>query len=316
MRVLDLAEKVLLETKELMTSKMIYYYAVNNHKTLVEQTFNGNTPWYTLGAALYTNVKRQDSVFVSYKFDTAATRFGLKSIEYGDIDSTKDKNHDNNNNSNWDEIDLHKYLVSFMSIKDCYLKTINANCSHNKVKDKNTWLHPDLIGVKFFKQIYDEKTISLMKSNNELAYELYSFEMKKTIDLSTLNDKFFQAASNSSWANYGYIVAKDIDEENQDLIEKLEKLNRIFGIGVIKINPKTFSESKILFEAIKREIDYNSINDLISLDNQDINAFFDEIVALCSDLRTRIVSDVFDEPFDSDTDGEKIAKEKGIIDNQ
>ena len=313
MKVLKLAEKILSETQELMTASMIYEYAKDNYKDIVEQSFNGSTPVHTLGARLYTNVKRQDSVFVSYKFDTTATRFGLKSIDYGVIGINNYKEEDNSHKSSWNEIDLHKFLVSFLDMKDCYLKTINANSSHNKIKDQNTWLHPDLIGVKFFKEIYDKRTIDLMKANNELVYELYSFEIKKAIDLPTLNDKFFQAASNSSWANYGYIVAKEVDEDNPDLIEKLEKLNRIFGIGVIKINPKTYSESKILFEAIKREIDYNSINDLVSLGNQDINAFFDEIVALCSDLRTHIVSDIFDKPFDTDIDGEKFALSKHMI---
>ena len=40
------------------------------------------------------------------------------------------------------------------------------------------------------------------------------------------------ALSNSSWANYGYLVTFEI---NEDLDEEMKLLNNAFGIGIILI---------------------------------------------------------------------------------
>lgn len=156
--------------------------------------------------------------------------------------------------------------------------------------------------------------MNLLKNNNETRFDLYAFEMKKEITLSKLNEYYSEAASNSSWANYGYLVAKDINEDDPHLMDKLEIYNRTFGIGVIKLNVKTYSESKILFEARKKQlIDYAFIDDLINLENDDINKFFNEVNAVCNDERPSVLSDKFDEPFESDVEGEKYALSKHMI---
>ena len=155
--------------------------------------------------------------------------------------------------------------------------------------------------------------MKLLNVNNKEKFELYSFEIKRSIDLANANVEFFQAASNSSWANYGYLVAKDIDEEDDDLKEKLTRLNRTFGIGVIKLNVQSYSESKVLYEAQKNEIDYETIDKLIELNNDRINVFFKEILAICEDGRTEVLSSIFDDVFESDVEGETYAKSKNMI---
>lgn len=310
-KALELAKLVLNENDVPMSAKRIYEYAVQNHADIVNQTFSGATPIDTLSSNLYVDAKRQDSLFVKYKEGTSAVRFGLKNKSYGSLTPVESEITTNNfSNCNYKEIDLHRFLVSFMD--DCYCKTINANKSENKTKDKNTWIHPDIVGVKFMKEFYEKTTINLMKINNENPFELYSFELKQSINLSNVNDEFLQAATNSSWANYGYLVAKDIDDEG-DLKEKLTRLNRTFGIGVIKLNVKTYSKSKILYPAQNKEIDYEFIDNLIQLKNKDIDEFFNEVMAICSDVRTKVVSNVFDKPFDSDIEGEEFAKSKNMI---
>lgn len=57
----------------------------------------------------------------------------------------------------------------------------------------------------------------------------------------------FQALSNSSWANYGYLVVFDI---NEDVMEEMERLNRSFGIGIIKLSPYS-DDTTELFSARK-----------------------------------------------------------------
>ena len=100
---------------------------------------------------------------------------------------------------------------------------------------------------------------------------------------------------------------------SEDLKEKLTRLNRTFGIGVIKLNVQSYSESKILYEAQKNEIDYETLDKLIDLNNDGINDFFKEILAICGDGRTEVVSSTFDDTFESDVDGENFAKKKNMI---
>lgn len=68
--------------------------------------------------------------------------------------------------------------------------------------------------------------------------------MKKTLNFTNLREYYFQAVSNSSWANEGYIVALDIDEDDSFLAE-LKRLNNAFGIGVIKLNDENIIMSNL-----------------------------------------------------------------------
>ena len=91
--------------------------------------------------------------------------------------------------------------------------------------------------------------------------------MKKKIDSDyQLKQYYFQALSNSSWANYGYLVAFEI---NVDLFEEMERLNNAFGIGIIHMQA---NESRILFPARKNQLDYVTIEKLNNL-NKDFNTF-------------------------------------------
>ena len=59
---------------------------------------------------------------------------------------------------------------------------------------------------------------------------IYSYELKKKIESDyQLKQCYFQALSNSSWANYGYLVTFEI---NEDLDEEMKRLNNAFGIGI------------------------------------------------------------------------------------
>ncbi len=68
--------------------------------------------------------------------------------------------------------------------------------------------------------------------------------MKKTLNFTNLREYYFQAVSNSSWANEGYIVALDIDEDDSFFAE-LKRLNNAFGIGVIKLNAENIIMSNL-----------------------------------------------------------------------
>jgi hypothetical protein len=81
---------------------------------------------------------------------------------------------------------------------------------------------------------------------------------------------FFQAVSNSSWANEGYLVAMSVANNVE---QELRMLSALHGIGVILLNPENPSESEILLPAIARpEIDWQSVNRIV-VENEDFRDF-------------------------------------------
>jgi hypothetical protein len=87
------------------------------------------------------------------------------------------------------------------------------------------------------------------------------------INRSNVRECFFQAVSNSSWANFGYLVAAEI--EGQDTLQELRMLFAAHGIGLVKLDVDNPSESQVLIPARERaEIDWDTVNRLAT-ENRD-----------------------------------------------
>ena len=61
---------------------------------------------------------------------------------------------------------------------------------------------------------YLEETQKLHESLKISSFKLSSHELKIKLTFSNLSEYNFQAASNSSWANEGYLVALEIDDDS------------------------------------------------------------------------------------------------------
>lgn len=109
----------------------------------------------------------------------------------------------------------------------CVTKTIFHERTGKTKKGYNQWLHPDIVGVHFPFEDYSDRTLELQRLVGDCPYKIYSFEMKKNLNFTNLREYYFQAVSNSSWANEGYIVALDIDEDESFLAE-LKRLNNAY----------------------------------------------------------------------------------------
>lgn len=166
------------------------------------------------------------------------------------------------------ERSLHRLLSNYLLAQNILSKTIFHESS-NKSDQSQKWVHPDMVGVAF-NEFQDPATRSLLKAAETKEYiDLYSYELKRTIDNDhQLKEFFFQALSNSSWANYGYLVALEISE---DLMEEMARLNRSFGIGVIKLSSYK-DDTQVLFPARKNELDYYTIDKLCRI-NKDFKSF-------------------------------------------
>ena len=178
-------------------------------------------------------------------------------------------------NLKFNERDLHPLLVKFLyeSEFNAYAKTIYHEKSKARNQGLNKWLHPDIVGVHFVFDDFNNEVVSLLKNLNKASYKLYSFEIKKALD-SHFKEYYFQAVSNSSWANEGYLVVFD-DSIDQDKFEELERLNESFGIGLIKLGAN-LADFEILLKSKQRELDIKTIDKLIT-ENKDFASFIKNI---------------------------------------
>lgn len=271
---LDFAKDVLRNSEKPLTFMEIWKIGAKNgfDKNVANNT--SKTPWQTLGARLYTDIKREDSIF--YIYSKKPTLFWLKDKEFIksklldsiDLDTkTKDTQKDKLN-----ERGLHPLLVKFANTEfNAYCKTIYHEKSKKSIGGKDKWIHPDIVGVQFiFMDDYESETLEIMKGiRNE--FELFSFELKNRLDWSNYKESYFQAVSNSSWANQGYLVVfEKIDDE---LLQELARLNNSFGIGVIVLSDEI---NKVVLESEQREIDFETLDMLVGK-NEDFKEFIQAV---------------------------------------
>ncbi len=165
------------------------------------------------------------------------------------------------------ERSLHRLLANNLLGDGILTKTIFHEKS--KADQSKKWIHPDMVGVRF-NEFQDSATRTLLKAADTKQYlDIYSYELKRNIESDhELKEYFFQALSNSSWANYGYLVALEISNE---LNEEMERLNRAFGIGIIRLSPFE-GTTQVLFQARKNDVDYYTIDKLCKI-NKDFRNF-------------------------------------------
>ena len=272
----------------------------------IRQKFStsGKTPVATLSARLYIDIK-QNPASKFYQYSKRPATFYLKGKDV--VEPVKQGNTPpaSVSSSSFHERDLHPLLVSFVYSDThfkCMAKTIHHEKSKRGHKGEYEWLHPDIVGIHFPKLSFDSSTYELMQVMGDCQYKLYSFELKKRVDFFNLREYYFQAVSNSSWANEGYLVALEY-ADSTELQEEMRRLNNAFGIGFICLNPENIEQSEILFSARYNDnVDWDTI-DRLSDTNSDFKGF---IASTVKDIRGS------GEPHPSDYDtvqtGEQIEK--------
>ncbi len=212
------------------------------------------------------------------------------------------------------EKDLHPLLVKFLS-EDPNFKLLCKTICHELCKKgkggQNKWNYPDIVGVYFPYNKYKQETLRFLRHTGQERHKLFSFELKKELSFSNLKASYFQAVSNSSWANEGYLVVFKIEDEDEVLGE-LRRLNQSFGIGVIKLESE-ISNSKILLPAKEREVDIPTLNMLIEQSPKDFKPFMEKINKQIEKGFDAAVDmgEFFDEVLDDEAMQEHIEK-KGI----
>lgn len=149
-----------------------------------------------------------------------------------------------------------------------FSKRIDEKRSSNKRgPNGNRWLYPDVVGMEDLGAEWHQEVRDCVNQYSDKRTKLWSFEAKLLINRSNVRECFFQAVSNSSWANFGYLVAAEI--EGQDTLKELRMLFAAHGIGLIKLDADNPAESQVLIPARERdEIDWDMTNRLAT-ENRD-----------------------------------------------
>lgn len=299
------------------------YLAVLNH--IIDKNYydfgGAKTPGSTVSAILGdfirngdTRVKRikQDGGTYSYYLTKNEQNIGIDILS-GDTDTLIPLLIKSTKARTYEERDLHKLLSSYLKNTDTYSKTIFHEQSNGK--DSNQiWTHPDMVGIRFL-NLQTKASQNFLKSINRVdTFKMSSYELKKEINSDTeLKKAFFQAVSNSSWANYGYLVAFEFSDS---LYEEMGRLNQSFGIGVIQLNGNPY-QSKILFPAAYRDLDFKTIDKLCKM-NDKFNRFIEQTEKLMTANEKYIsgaekeLDEFCDTYFVNDTEMENYCEEKFI----
>lgn len=214
----------------------------------------------------------------------------------------------------YEERDLHKLLSTYLKNIGVFSKTIFHEQSTYGKDSNQIWTHPDMVGVRFL-DLQTKASQNFLKAINRVdSIKLSSYELKKEINSdSELKKAFFQAVSNSSWANYGYLVAFEFSDS---LTDEIERLNQSFGIGVIKLNANPY-QSRVLFPPKYRDLDFKTIDKLCKI-NKDFERFIEQIEKLMTAQERyyrateKELDEFCDDYFMSDSEIEKYCIDKNI----
>ena len=303
----ELAEDVLKEAKEPLTYKQIWDNAKPDIKEKMKNKTKRSNFANVVEDAIYPYLKKQNPKFIRVYTKPITIWLKEREKELPPLDILKQKIQEAQEKEieekyKFKERELHPLLVNFINNDEDFnirAKTIHHESSKKEEKGKNKWNYPDIVGVSFpfDNEEIEEETLNLLQNINQIKYKLYSFELKIIINFSNLKECYFQAVSNSSWANEGYLVVFDIDEE---VIDELKRLNASFGIGVIQLDIEEL-KPKVILPSSQRELDIETLNMLVK-DSPDFRVFIEDINNIIKAKSSNLVNqikDSFDKVFDS-----------------
>ncbi|WP_181229983.1 COG2958 family protein [Helicobacter pylori] len=240
--------------------------------------YGGNTPHQSVSASIYTALSKGEEL-PFYKVQEKPVLIALKGVAKEPVLNAQKPSVPSVRIAH--ERDLHPFLT-YMAFGNenlkCYTKTIFHEGSLKSPKGMDRWLYPDMVGVRFLHaELSNENLIAFSKKFDTLPVKLVSFELKKEISVHNCRECYFQAISNSSWANEGYLVGCHIDTHNPKLMDLLKRLHASFGIGVIDLRTDEDKSAILLNAKYKEKIDYTVALEL-SEKNKKFSAFLKSVV--------------------------------------
>jgi uncharacterized protein len=179
-----------------------------------------------------------------------------------EIEEANEKRQELTEQAYW-EHDLYPKLIEFL------WRELNVFC--NRIDEKrsknshgtggNRWLFPDIVGLEDLSNEWRSEIKECVRLIADKKTKIWSFEVKKIINRSNVREAYFQAVSNSTWANFGYLAAAEI--QGVETLKELRMLSGLHGIGLIEIDVDSPADSQIMIPARERiDIDWNAANRL------------------------------------------------------
>lgn len=175
------------------------------------------------------------------------------------------------------EHDLYPMLIDFMFGEQGVhgYRIDERRSSNSRGSGGNKWLFPDVVGIENLTDGLDPEVVAVIRESRDKQLRLWSFEVKILINRSNARETYFQAVSNSSWANLGYLVTAEI--EGTDTLKELRILYAMHGIGLIKLDAANPAESQILIPARERHDLEWAMCSRLARENRDFSAFMKRV---------------------------------------
>ena len=245
-------------------------YSINPEQAMIKQIIAEISSDRPKLIKFYPKIKTTNSRPIKYVWteSTIPEKHGRKEELKNPINKAKE-----NDNTGADlvvnEKDLYPILSKFLKSElSIYSKRIDEKRSRNRRgPGANKWRHPDLVGMENISKDWDREIKDCVQQYSDKKSKLWSFEVKMAISLTNVRESYFQAVSNSSWANYGYLVGSK--SVNQETMKELRMLSSLHGIGYIQLNLNNYIDSQIVIPARERpDIDWDIAN-RITEENRD-----------------------------------------------
>jgi hypothetical protein len=170
------------------------------------------------------------------------------------------------------EADLYPKLGEFLRVDSgLYVQRIDERRSSNRRGPQgNRWLFPDIVALEDLTSEWTREVRECVAEAGARKTRLWSFEVKLLLNRSNVRECYFQAVSNSSWANFAYLVASEI--EGSETLKELRMLAALHGVGLIRLDPTNPTDSEVMIPARERpEIDWANC-DRLAAENSDFSA--------------------------------------------
>lgn len=204
------------------------------------------------------NIKTTEGRPRKYYFTKSSDFFEIDQIE-----NQKNPHRSNKSGYQGNEKSLYPLLSQFLfSELAIYSKRIEESRSSNTYgSGGNKWLYPDLVGVENLSRSWHSEIKQCVQQYADKLTKLWSFEVKLLVNRANIREAFFQTVSNSSWANFAYLVASEI--QGDDTLKELRILSSLHGVGFIKLEAGNPAESQIIIPAKERQqLDWDTANRL------------------------------------------------------
>lgn len=157
------------------------------------------------------------------------------------------------------------------------------------------WRFPDIVGLEDLSGDWGKNIKDCAEQYGDQKACLWSFEVKLKLQSSNFRESFFQTVSNSSWANFGYLVAAQII--GKETLRELKNLCALHNIGLIRLDAEEPANSELVFPAGETDVDWNSADEL-EKENEDFAGF----IELVTDFHKtgKIHSNQWDAPLEDD----------------